>query len=97
MEEAFSSEIACSELSHANEDKENEYLAPSMEDPLLILVPAPQCQGSLSMNCCALEEIVEEPREPIVEDLDILLREADEGRARELQESSCSVVHQSWL
>ena len=45
------------------------------------------------MVCPALEEIVEELRELIVEDLDALLREVDEGRARDLQEgSSCSVV-----
>ena len=44
----------------------------------------------------ALEEIVKDLREPFVEDLDAFLREADEGRARELQEgSSHSVVHPS--
>ena len=45
------------------------------------------------MVCPALEGIVEAPRESIVEDLDAPLREADGGRARELQkENSCSVV-----
>ena len=36
------------------------------------------------MVCPFLEKIFQEPREPIVEGLDALLREADEGRARDL-------------
>ena len=70
-----------------------EYVAPPVENLIPIPVSAPCCQGNLSMVCPALEEIVEELRELIVEDLDALPREVDEGRARDLQEgSSCSVV-----
>ena len=53
-------------------------------DTILIPVPAPCCQGSSLMVCPFLEKIFQEPREPIVEGLDALLREAYEGRARDL-------------
>ena len=58
-----------------------------------IPIPAPCCQGSLSTVCPALEEIVEDPREPIAKDLEALLREVDEVRARELQEGQEKVSH----
>ena len=40
MEEAFSSKSAGSELSYADENKENEYVAPLEENPTPIPVPA---------------------------------------------------------
>ena len=45
------------------------------------------------MVCPALEEIIEDPREPIIEDLDALLREVDEARGRELQEGQEEIYH----
>ena len=81
------------ELSYASvwEDK---YVTPLVENsiPLPIPAPAPCCLGSTT-TLPPMEEITEEPAF-ICEDLDGLLREADEGRARDLQEgSSNSVVH----
>ena len=81
------------ELSYASV-REDEYVAPSVENsiPLPIPAPAPCCLGSRT-TLPSMEEITEEPSF-ICEDLDGLLREADEGRARDLQEgSSNSVVH----
>ena len=81
------------ELSYASV-REEEYVAPLVENsiPLPIPAPAPCCLGSHT-TLPALEEITEEPSF-ICKDLDGLLREADEGRARDLQEgSSQSVVH----
>ena len=75
--------------------REDEYVAPPVENsiPLPIPAPAPCCQGDHSSTLPALEEITEEPSF-ICEDLNGLLREADEGRVRDLQEgSSNSVVH----
>ena len=64
-----------------------------MENPIPIPVPAPCHLCGLSTVLPALEEIFEEPAF-ICEDLDGLLREADEERVRDLQEgSSNSVVH----
>ena len=81
------------ELSYASAPGED-YMAPPVENPIPIPVPA--------LTCCCLgsapalppmEEITEEPTF-ICDNLDGLLREADEGRARDLQEgSSQSVVH----
>ena len=75
------------ELSYASV-REDEYVAPPVENsiPMPIPAPAPCCQGSHT-TLPALEEITEEPSF-ICEDLDGLLREADEGRARDLQEGS---------
>ena len=72
--------------------REDEYVAPLVENliPLPIPAPAPCCQGSHT-TLPALEEITEEPSF-ICEDLDGLLREADEGRARELGEGSSNSV-----
>ena len=71
-----------------------EYVAPPVENSTPLPVPAPDtcCLGSTT-TLPPMEEITEEPTF-ICEDLDGLLREADEGRARDLQEeSSQSVVH----
>ena len=81
------------ELSYASV-REDEYVALPVENsiPLPIPAPAPCCLGSHT-TLPALKEITKEPSF-ICEDLDGLLREADEGRARDLQEgSSNSVVH----
>ena len=73
------------ELSYASV-REDEYIAPPVENsiPLPIPAPTPCCQGSHT-TLPALEEITEEPAF-ICEDLDSLLREADEERVRELGE-----------
>ena len=79
------------ELSYASV-REDEYVAPPVENsvPLPIPAPAPCCQGSHA-TLPALEKITKEPSF-ICEDLDGLLREADEGRARELGEGSSNSV-----
>ena len=72
----------------------SEYAAPPMENPIPIPVPAPApcCLGSTTA-LSPLKEITKEATF-ICDDLDSLLREADEERARDLQEgSSNSVVH----
>ena len=75
------------ELSYASV-REDEYVAPPVENSIPLPIPAlaPCCQGNHN-TFPALEEISEEPSF-ICEDLDGLLREADEGRARDLQEGS---------
>ena len=81
------------ELSYASV-REDKYVAPPVENsiPLPIPAPAPCCLGPTT-TLPSMEEITEEPAF-ICEDLDGLLREVDEGRARDLQEgSSNSVVH----
>ena len=50
-------------------------------------IPAPCHSCSSSMVCPALEEIVEEPRDAICDELDVLLREV-----RDLQEESSQSV-----
>ena len=79
-------------LSYASA-REDEYVVPLVENsiPLLIPAPAPCCLGEHSTTLPALEEIFEEPSF-ICEDLDGLLREADEGRVRDLQEGSSNSV-----
>ena len=79
------------ELSYASV-REDEYVAPPVENsiPLPIPAPAPCCQGSHT-TLPALEEITEE-LSFICEDLDSLLREADEERTRELGEGSSNSV-----
>ena len=76
--------------------REDEYVAPPVENSIPLPVPAPtSCCLGTTTTLSALEEITEEPSF-ICEDLDGLLREADEGRARDLQEGpSQSVVHPS--
>ena len=81
------------ELSYALAARE-EYIAPPVKNsiPLPVPAPAPCCLGP-STTLPPMEEITKEPTF-ICEDLGSLLREADEGRARDLQEgSSQSVVH----
>ena len=79
------------ELSYASV-REDEYVAPLVENsvPLPIPAPAPCCQGSHT-TLPPMEEITEKLAF-ICEDLDGLLREADEGRARDLQEGSSNLV-----
>ena len=78
------------ELSYASAPG-SEYIAPPMENPIPIPVPAPCHPCGLITVHPALEEISKEPAF-ICEDLDGLLREADEGRARDLQEGSSTLV-----
>ena len=93
VEEEFvsSEDEGKTELSYASV-REDEYVAPLMENsiPLPIPAPAPCCQGSHT-TLPLMEEIAEEPSF-ICEDLDSLLRESDEGRARDLQEGSSNSV-----
>ena len=79
----FSEDEGRTELSYASV-REDEYIAPLVENstPLPIPAPAPCCLGPTT-TLPALEEISEAPA-PICQDLDGLLREADEGRARDL-------------
>ena len=81
------------ELSYASATGE-EYMAPPVENPIPLPVPAlAPCCLEPTTTLPPMEEISEEPSF-ICEDLDGLLREANEGRARDLQEgSSQSVVH----
>ena len=66
-----------------------------MENSIPLPVPAPAtcCLGPTT-NLPPMEEITEEPTF-ICEDLDSLLREANEGRARDLQEGSSQSVVRS--
>ena len=79
------------ELSYASV-REDEYVAPPVENsiPLPISALAPCCLGSHT-TLPPMEKITEEPAF-ICEDLDGLLREADEGRATDLQEGSSNSV-----
>ena len=79
------------ELSYASV-REDEYVAPPVENstPLPIPASAPCCLGTHT-TLPPMEEITEEPTF-ICEDLDSLLKEADEGRARDLQEGSSQSV-----
>ena len=90
-----SEEEGRTELSYASV-REDKYVTPPVENPIPIPVPGPSlcCLGSTTA-LPPLEEITEEATF-ICEDLDGLLQEVDEGRARDLQEgSSNSVVHLS--
>ena len=85
-------EEARMELSYSSA-RGSKYIAPLIENLIPTPVPAPCCSGSIAV-LPPLEEITEEPTGTICEYLDTLLREADEERARDLQEgSSQSVVH----
>ena len=81
------------ELSYASV-REDEYVASPVENSIPLPVPAlASCCLGPTTTLPPMEEITEEPAF-ICEDLDGLLREANEGRARDLQEgSSQSVVH----
>ena len=88
-------EEARTELSYASA-KGNKYVAPPVENPILIPVPAPCHPCSPSLVTPVLEEIVEEPTRAICKDLDSLLREVNVERVRDLQEESSNlVVHSS--
>ena len=82
------------ELSYASV-REDEYVAPPVENSIPLPIPAlaPCCLGPTT-TLPPMEEIAEEPAF-ICEDLDGLLREADEGRARDLQEESSQSVVRS--
>ena len=79
------------ELSYASV-REDEYIAPPVENSIPLPVPAPAtcCLGTTT-TLPPMEEITKEPAF-ICEDLDGLLREADEERARELGEGSSNSV-----
>ena len=79
------------ELSYASV-REDEYVAPLVENSIPLPIPAPAlcCLGSHT-TLPPMEEIAKEPSF-ICEDLDGLLREADKGRARDLQEGSSNSV-----
>ena len=79
------------DLSYASAPGE-EYVAPPVENPIPIPIPAPAtcCLGS-SSTLPPMEELSKEPAF-ICEDLDGLLREANEGRVRDLQEGSSQSV-----
>ena len=80
------------ELSYASV-REDEYMAPPVDNSVPLPIPAlaPCCQGNHNTTLLALEEIAEE-LSFICEDLDSLLREVDEERARELGEGSFNSV-----
>ena len=81
------------ELSYASAHGE-EYIAPPIENSFPIPIPAPAsscCLGSVAAPLPPIEEIMEEATF-ICDDLDRLLREADEERARDLQEGSSNLV-----
>ena len=82
------------ELSYASV-REDESVAPPVENslPLPVLAPATCCLGPTT-TLPPMKEIAEEPAF-ICEDLDSLLREADEERARDLQEGSSQSVVRS--
>ena len=81
------------ELSYASV-REDEYVTPPIENSLPIPIPALAsscCLGSMVAPFPPMKEITEEATF-ICDDLDGLLREADEARTRELQEGSCQSV-----
>ena len=94
-EESVSSEDkGRTELSYASAARE-EYMAPPVENSIPLPVPAPpSCCLGPTTTLPSMEEITKEPAF-ICEDLDGLLREADEGRARDLQEGSSQSVVRS--
>ena len=79
------------ELSYASV-REDKYVAPPVENSIPLPIPAPApCFLGPTTTLPALEEITKEPAF-ICEDLNHLLREADKGRARDLQEGSSQSV-----
>ena len=79
------------ELSYASV-REDEYVAPPVENSIPLPVPAlATCCLEPTTTLPPMEEISEEPTF-ICEDLNGLLREADEGRVRDLQEGSSQPV-----
>ena len=84
------------ELSYASV-REDEYVAPPVENSMPIPIPAlvsSCCLGSVAAPLPPMEEITEEATF-ICEDLDGLLKDVDEERARELQEGPSSSVVRS--
>ena len=82
------------ELSYASV-REDEYVALPVENSIPLPVPAPaSCCLGPTTTLPPMEEISKEPAF-ICEDLDGLLREANEGRARDLQEGSLQSVVRS--
>ena len=82
------------ELSYASV-REDEYIAPPVENSIPLPVPAPpSCCLAPTTTLPLMEEITEEPAF-ICGDLDGLLREADEERARDLGEGSSNSVVRS--
>ena len=81
------------ELSYASV-REDEYITPPVENSIPLPIPAPaSCYLGPTTTLPPMEEISKEPTF-ICEDLNGLLREADESRARDLQEGSSQyVVH----
>ena len=80
------------ELSYASA-RGSEYVAPPFKNSMPISIPAPAsscCLGSMATPLPPMEEITQATF--ICEDLDGLLREADEERARDLQEGSSQSV-----
>ena len=72
-----------------------EYIAPPVENSIPLPIPAlGSCCLGPTTTLPPMEEITKEPTF-ICEDLDGLLREADEGRARDLQEGSSQSVVRS--
>ena len=70
----------------------DEYIAPPVKNPIPIPVPAPtSCCLGPTTTLPLMEEISEEPGF-ICDNLDGLLREADEERARDIQEGSSQSV-----
>ena len=91
-EDLSSEENAQTELSYASA-RGSKYVAPLVDNPIPIPIPAPchPCRSSTVLP--AFEEITEELTHAICDDLDALLREADVKRVRDLQEEfSNSVV-----
>ena len=84
------------ELSYASV-REDEYVTPSIKNSFPIPIPALAsscCLGSVAAPLPPMEEITEEATF-ICDNLDGLLREADEGRARDLQEGPSNSVVRS--
>ena len=82
------------ELSYASAAGE-EYMAPPVKNSIPLLVPAlATCCLGPTTTLPPMEEIAEEPAF-VCKDLDGLLREGDEGRARDLQEGSSQSVVRS--
>ena len=84
-------EEARTELSYAS-TRGSKYVAPPVENPIPLPVPPPCHPCGSSPVAPTLEEIVEEPARAICEDLDALLKEADEERVHDLQEGSSNSV-----
>ena len=79
------------ELSYASA-RGSEYTAPPLKNAIPLPIPTPaSCCLAPTTTLPPMEEICKEPT-VICDDLDSLLREADEGRARDLQEGSSQSV-----